>query len=296
MKYLILSTIFLTALISLCTMPNIELPVVNPTQTQQLTNVLTVDSGSPDIFIGVDISTSQTKPNREFQISFELRDKQSFDLRDAELTVYDHPCFRDEDNPGLFSKIIGTIRANQTKMFNLKWKTDPTIDLQKNCPIRFKISYYSDYSFFQNIVVLSSSEYYQKESEGTLKNIPITFSSTSSPLGIQITFSDEQPFLENQPNYYMYINYFNSGQGYFEDVDAEISPPSNINLDCSPVYDSNFKLDKVNHPLVFIRDRATPSTCKFSTKDVATMDIKSLSLTAKYKYILDNSISITVKP
>ena len=308
MRYLLLSAIFLIVLTSLCTIPDIpllELPS-SGTPVQQAEIVLTVDEKSPDVFLNVEAYSSQIKAGGVLLVSFELRNKQRYELRNVELEVYDHPCFKESENSGLFFKDLDNVKANQSKMWTWKWKSDEDIDLPTACPIKFKISYEADYSYYQDIAVLPENEYFQRELEGTLGNVPIKTSSSSSPLNIQVTFSESQPFLENQ-RYYMYINYYNKGKGYFDseetfNPDIELNVPANIVIDeehCSDY--ERLETDKYhlvpNNPqnnLVFIRSKATPTTCEFTTTDVSTMDIKSLSLTATYKYVLDDSISVTV--
>lgn len=292
MKYLLLLTL-LVLLTSLCTVPNFPLDFSSTNSTQQAGVSINIDSGSPDILLNVEAPVSEVRSGREVQVYFDLTNKQAYNLNNVALEVYDYSetCFKQ----GSFTNNIGTIKANQSKIWVWKFQTNDNIQLETMCPIRFRTSYDAGYSYFQDIAVLPQSEYLQRESQGTLQNIPISSSYSSSPLNIQVTFSEDQPFLEKQ-DYYMYINYYNTGQGIFESIDASISPPANINLDCSPVYDSSFKLDTVNHPIKFLRGRATPTTCIFTTNAVSAMDIKSIGLTATYKYVLDNSISITVKP
>ena len=266
-----------------------------------------IDSGSPDIYFKANIPVTEVRAGREIQISFELDNKQSRELKDVNLTVYDHPCFIS----GNFTNFMASIKLNQTRMWTWIWKSDPSINLQKICPIRFKLSYESDYSHFQDIAVLPEGEYYQRESEGTLGNVPIGSTSSSSPLDIQLTFSENQPLIANQ-SYFMYINYLNTGEGYFDsskipNPDITLSSPVNIAINSSHCGDyrsvsaNNYHLEPKDGNgnlinLLFLRGKATPTTCEFITNSVPAMDIKSLSLTATYKYELDNSISITVNP
>jgi hypothetical protein len=334
MQYLILTSIFFVFLVSLCVLPDFSME----TPVQQAGAVLTVDAESPDVFLSVETSSSEIRAGRTLQVSFELRNKQTYDLRNVILEVYDHPCFVSGDFIKNNCSASGILKANRSCMWTWKWESDSSIDLQRNCPIRFKISYDADYSYFQDIAVLPEGEYFQRESEGTLKDIPIRSSSSDAPLDIQITFSEEQPFLENQ-DYYMYINYYNKGNGLFDKTYIGLILPNNIeNMKCYDYNTSNqwfcgsttdaygttpsddgwitvcdvngdgiinlydiltYEPDKLfsNRTLItFIRNKATPSTCSFTTSDVPTMDIKTLSLSATYKYVLDNSISITVKP
>jgi len=175
--------------------------------------------------------------------------------------------------------------------------------MDKNCRIKFSLNYTANYSYFQDIAVLSDSEYYQRELAGTLKDIPIQSSSSISPLGISIEFSEDQPLL-GKDNYYMYINYFNTGNGFItvNEGDITLKTPTNINIvqadgkycggDYKQIDANTYQLNK---SLIFLKGKANPSTCNFTTSDVSTIDIKSLSLITNYKYLLDNSILVRVK-
>lgn len=298
MKNLILLTILLIILTSLCTYFPLELPQLPSDQVQPGANIIQTET--PDIFLRIELTSLEIIAGRNLQILFEIRNKQMYDLNDVILEAYDHPCFKDIDDT--FSENIDTLKGNRTILTTWRWKSDTDLFMDKNCPIKFSLNYTANYSYFQDIAVLSESEYYQREASGTLKDIPIQSSSTVSPLGISIEFSEEQPLLENQ-NYYMYINYYNRGDGFItvNKDDITLKTPTNINIIqedgkyCGGDYNQkDANTFQLNKNLIFLRDKATPSTCKFTTSDVSTIDIKSLSLTANYKYLLDNSISVRV--
>jgi hypothetical protein len=384
MKYLLL---LLIVLISLC----VQLPEI-PAQP----GAVTVDRGSPDIFINVETRSSEIKSGRNATVYFELRNKQSYDLKNVRFEVYDHPCFTSGD----FSKDITTLKSNQSVVWSSRWTSDKsTIDRQ--CPIKFSTSYEATNSIYQDIAVLSQAEYDQREEAGTLQNIPIQSSSARGPLNIYLTFSEPQPFIANQ-EYTMYINYYNTGDGLLGDLNGNIflTPPNNINLNCGTDYlekacggtaktcgslnyadctkqkvcslkdnlvgdvngdcivnqtdvdlckqyffenwppcdwnndtrvdiadlsiininwgkycpcqgtatqCSSFSVSEcttqfgcsvsssLNRTLTFIKGKALRSECTFSTLSVSAMDIKSFNITANYKYVLYNSIPITVK-
>jgi len=301
MKSLLLLTVFLILLTSLCI--NLQFPINVFPSDNQTNNPLSISSESQDILFKVDVSASEVKADRPLQFFFETTNKQGYNLRNVAVEVYDNPCLvLSGSTIGTFTNTTPTLKANQTKMWTLTLKAkslEPK--LQKNCPIKFKFSYEADYSLFQDIAILSEGEYTQRDSAGTLGDIPISSTSSNSPFGVGITFSEDQPLTVNTDSnntYFMYVNYYNNGQGLFKSIDVSITPSANMNnLKCHLYSSSGNKL-KIDSPssIVFIRDKATPTTCSFTTSDVASMDVKSLSLTANYKYVLDNSITIVVKP
>ena len=96
----------------------------------------------------------------------------------------------------------------------------------------------------------------------------------------------------------MYLDYYNTGNGFItvnETYPIKINISDNIeSLDCDEDYTSEGDLSK---SLTFIKNKALRTICNFKTKSASSpIDIRSLSITADYRYILDNSISVIVKP
>jgi len=349
MRYLLLLTLFSVILFSLCAgLP--EIPFINPGNTSvQKAGVLIIDSESPDVFIEVNAIPTEVKAGRNINVFFELRNKNLYDLKNISLTVYD-PCIFTGD----MGKYIDNIGANRTVSFSLKLTAGST-DLDKDCNVKFRVTYDAEYSLYQDIAVLAQSEYEQREVTGTLNNIPIQSSYPESPLKISVSFSDNQPLMENE-KYYLHLDYRNVGSGIVNvgSSGITIKTPDNVkDFSCSG-YDltqacsgtskpcNSFKdassCDKqrgclwhehhvegfcagtsddcidfdistcghqigcswtqilsINRTLNFVGNRASSSTCSFTTTTTQEMDIKSLTITARYKYMLDNSILIKVK-
>ncbi|MEM5872441.1 MAG: hypothetical protein QXD55_01075 [Candidatus Aenigmatarchaeota archaeon] len=285
MKELMLLSIFLIILFSLCTIP--EIPFLSSNASVQKASLLIIDQESPDMFVSMEAIPSEVKAERNVNIYFELRNKNNYDLKNVSLLIYD-PCIF----TGETSKSIGDIKANRTYSFSLKLTAGKT-DLDKNCNIKFKIEYNAENSLFQDIAVLTKSEYEQRELAGTLSNIPIQSFYPDSPLRITLSFSDDQPFMENE-NYYLYLDYYNKGGGFIEvkKGDIKITAPSNVKDFSCKDYDSNLA---INRNLNFINNRASTSTCSFTAIATQPTDIKSFAITTSYKYILDGSILIKVK-
>ncbi|MEM7816835.1 MAG: hypothetical protein QXZ20_02890 [Candidatus Aenigmatarchaeota archaeon] len=331
MKELMLLTIFLIILFSLCTIP--EIPFLSSNASVQKAGLLIIDQESPDMFVSMEAIPSEVKAERNVNIYFELRNKNNYDLKNVSLLIYD-PCIF----TGETSKSIGDIKANRTYSFSLKLTAGKT-DLDKNCNIKFKIEYNAENSLFQDIAVLTKSEYEQRELAGTLSNIPIQSFYPDSPLRITLSFSDDQPFMENE-NYYLYLDYYNKGGGFIEvkKGDIKITAPSNVkDFSCKdykkltkaefcsdsfgkvigepgwdPSCDANndnvtdikdivilaqqlSNILKIDRNLNFINNRASTSTCSFTAIATQPTDIKSFAITTSYKYILDGSILIKVK-
>ena len=302
MKYLLLLSIVLVSLCSLCIqLPDLTIPGL------ESSGIVTTDMGSPDIFLNVETSSSQINSGRGVQVFVELRNKQAYDLNNVRFEVYDHVCFPDDIND--IDKFVkddcgdeGTLKGNRSCVWSWRWTSDPS-EIDRQCSIKFLTSYEAENSVFQDIVVLSLNEYQQKEMEGTLQSIPISSSNAKGPLNVYLSFPEPQPFIANLPEYAMDINYNNGGNGFFDNINIDLTVPDNIELTkkedeenyCGEFYeftDSNtYQLDK---ELKFIKGRAVPSKCSFSTSPTATIDIKSLSMDIDYTYTIYNSIPITV--
>jgi hypothetical protein len=281
MKKTVFPLIFIV-LISLCSMPNLfqEGEVLQ-------SGVSIVDLGSPDIFLKIEAVPNEIKSGRTVLLMFEMRNKNNFDLEDIEVTAYDMCLFQ-----GTSTETIDTLRANTTKTWSMKWSSDE-IDMDRDCVIKFRTEYTAQNSVFQDIAVLSESEYQQRELDGTLHNIPIQSSFPSSPLQIGLRFTDPQPLIDNE-EYSMFIDYNNIGEGIVELEQGSITivRPGNIDTMSCNNYDNSLVL---NREITFINKRGTPTTCTFTTDSVDLLEIQTMRIDVDYVYKIDNSLTIKIK-
>jgi len=395
MRYLLLLAI---VFVSLCTQLPIEIPFLTPVQESSLALEVTTD---PNLYLKVETLPKEVKEGKNISIFFEMRNKGDSILENINLYVYDQCIFSDGNK-----KTISVLKPDRTERWSWRWKAG-NIELPTDCKIKFRTDYESNFSLFQDVAVLTESEYYIKEQEGTLESIPISSSSSYSPLSISVSFLEKQPFLE-EDEITMTIGYSYIGDGIMNVSDITIDIPNNLQFvscsdynyivtesckgiatscsiftdpilcpkqkdcswkgcdgtakscdslnetecpkqkdctwnatsnacegtatvcsdlssadcpnqqgctwigcdgtatQCSELKDSTCssqegcswfskKTLQLKRKLNFINKRASPSNCKFTTKASQPMDIKSLSLTASYKYVLDNSISVRVK-
>jgi len=293
MKYFLILTIFLVVMISLCTALPFDIPglpffgLSNETNQTQI-GLLKINTDSPDMFIRVEAIPSEVKSGRSETINFEIENKNSYDLKNVKVEAYD-PCVF----IGEFSKSIGVIKGNRTYMWSWTWKTEKT-DVDKNCNVKFRIEYEADNTYYQDIAVLSESEYQLREIQGTLNQVPVQFSYPNSPFKISLKISDEQPLLNNE-NYYMYIDYVNIGGGLLDVKSVRINAPDNIkDISCKD-YSGDAILTLNRIPLDFVGNRASTSTCSFTSTTSEPLKISSLVLITSYKYSIYDVISINVK-
>ena len=145
-----------------------------------------------------------------------------------------------------------------------------------------------------DIAVLSESEYLQRERTG--KTMNIYSGSTENPLKISLSFSSDQPFI-NETTEYMYINYYNTGRGNINKLEKGsviIKVPDNIQMTCDD-YEGNNIL-RLNRDLIFNNKQTKKSTCKIITNAKQLIDSKNLVISSNYKYWFDNSIIVKIKP
>ena len=283
MRYLLLLAI---VFVSLCTQLPIEIPFLTPS-VQQSSFALEVTS-DPDIYLKVETLPKEVKEGKNISMIFEVRNEANSDLENINVYAYDQ-CVFSGDN----KKSISMLKPDRTERWTWKWKAG-NIELPTDCNIKFRTDYENDFSLSQDVAVLTESEYYIKEQEGILEDIPISSSSSSSPLSISVGFLENQPFVDGD-EVTMSIGYSYIGEGIMNISDITISIPSNLEfVSCSDYNKVDTSL-KLTRKLNFINNKASSSNCKFTTKASQPMGIKSLSLTARYKYVLDNSISVRVK-
>lgn len=292
MRYLLLIIIAII-FVSLCT----EIPYISELfPVEQALGSLEVKTDS-EIYIRIDAIPKEVKKGRDVKITIELRNKANYNLENVRLQAYDTCVF---DTKGEDEIIIDELRPNVTNLTSWEW-TSGDVTLPTDCVIKFRVEYDGDFSLFQDIIVLTESEYEMRQQAGTLYNIPVQTSSSDRPLKISVSFSEEQPLLDGT-GVGIYINYAYTGNAFMDvkegdiiiNVSDNLQPPSDP-LDCKD-YNINGNILSLKEPLKFINKRASPSICTFTTKASQPMDIKILSLTTTYKYILDNSLLIKVKP
>jgi len=273
-------------------MPNFpNIPFLNP-PVQSGTSGIEVSN--EDIYINVNALPSEVNGGDNVTLIFQIKNKANYDLEGVSLNLYDTCVFNEvEVEP------IGKLKSNRTitRYWTLKSRV---ITLSRDCKIKFALSYNGKFTFYQDVAVLIQSEYNVRLTQGTLHNIPIKSSSSSSPLQISLTFLEEQPFLDGS-NSDAQINYAYTGNGFINVSagDVTITLPSNLEVssdvckgDYNPPSGGNLTLKE---PLKFINKKVSPSTCTFLAKASQPIDIKTLTLNANYKYTIDSSIPVKVK-
>jgi hypothetical protein len=253
-----------------------------------------VTSATEDISVTAEAWPDELRGGRDLNVRFELTNLQPMiDLKDIYVIVYDQCIFT-----GTREKDIAEFAANATTGWTWKWSSAP-VELERLCEVRFKTSYEGQLQLLQDVVVLSEAEYEARTAAETLGEIQITSSSSSNPLSIKISFSEPQPFLDGE-RYYMYIDYSYTGVGLIDRLDSEkitIKFPDNMKDISCDVYEKKNGYYNLTQALIFINRRAPRSTCAF-TADSGDLPVKTsaLSLIANYKYVLDDSFTVKVKP
>ncbi|MHA2031542.1 MAG: hypothetical protein ACW99Q_19360 [Candidatus Kariarchaeaceae archaeon] len=290
MRYLILALITIV-LISGC----IEFP-----ESQQATLGFVEKTDNPDVYLSSQSTPTEVKGGRNITLIFNITNKQGFDIENVSLSVYDQCIFTGESEWS-----SDKLRVNRTQLWNWKWSS-PKVELEKDCEVKLRTEYDSQYNLTQDIIVLAETEYYIREQTGNLSDLQPSLSSSLSPLKISLRFSDTQPFLENE-NITMFIDYENIGDGFIEIDNITMIVPKNLQGICnhytnsgviSPEYEIGVSGNEfvLNRELTFFNNKATESTCTFTTNATQIIDQQILSITAHYKYMFDNSMIIKVEP
>lgn len=244
---------------------------------------------NPDLHFTVE-TDEEVRGGRNITVIFDFQNKQGFELDNVNLNVYDM-CLFSGDSEKDFE-----LKANRTEKWAWKWASSKP-DFETECEIKFRTTYFGHVELSQDIVVLTETEYYSREDAGTLDDITIGSSSQASPISIVISFSADQPFLEGEENL-IYITYENVGGGFITELETgevNITVPDNIkDFSCND-YESQGNKYVLIKPLRFINENAPTSTCSFTGQASQPMDFKTLTLTATYKYALDNSFIVKVK-
>lgn len=304
MKYLLVLAILLT---SLCVGLPIDLPEMpglpfDVDSTIERPGVFVIDQGSPDLYMSVETIPQEVKSERELTLILELRNKNEFELTNIDVEVYD-PCIFSNDIT-TYSPDGDSLHPNQTALESWDGWIAGETTLEKNCEIKINTGYNGVYSLYQDIAVLSDSEYRIRELEGTIYNVPIKSYSSSNPFYITLTFPEKQPFRSDTSSYTMHLDYYKTGIGFLDinSGDITINIPDNIissSIDCGDDYTNGAASNQIvlDKDLKFINNKALRTTCNFRTAVASgPLDIKSLSIIANYRYTIDSSVSVKVRP
>jgi hypothetical protein len=284
MKYLLILAIIA---VSMCVGLPIDLPSDLLPFGQQSG---TVSGQDPYIQLDVEIIPKEVRPGRTLTLIFQATNNNDFDLTGVTVKAYDTCIFDDNGQ----TEETFNLKPLQTEIWEWEWDT-PTeeIRIEKNCEIKIKAEYTALFSLYQDIVVLSRSEYRAREMQGTLHNIPIQKSASKAPLSITLTFPENQPLMEGTSGYSMFIDYYNVGDGFVTVEKEEISinmPENTGGLNCGDYFTSG----EAN--LRFINNKAQRTTCYFDAGSMSSpVDIRQLSIKTNYKYTIDESVFVAVK-
>jgi hypothetical protein len=285
MRHVAILAILSVLSLSMCTgMPDMDFFGGNVSEA----GFTTIESGSQNLFMAVEVVPSQVKSGRSVTLRFSIQNNNPYDIEDVSISVYDMCVFTGES-----SKDLGDIKANRSAEETIKLESSE-IDLDRQCDIKFMISYNAQQVFTQDFAVLSASEYEQMELAGTIGTIPVSSFSQSGPLTVTMRLSDEQPLVDGE-EYYLYIDYYSSGEGVIEvgSGDIAIHKPSSISdFECDDYYSSSLKISK---SLSFVSGRAQNSVCSFTAESSSPMTIGTMTVTADYSYKVYGSVPILVE-
>lgn len=248
-----------------------------------------------DISLNVESSIAAVKEGRNITLFFEVENKQFITLEDVNISIYDPCLFTGSDT----FKSFGDLKENRTKTWSPKYESG-NVNFETDCEIKFKTEYNRNLSVTQTIAVLEETEYYQREQLGTLGDISITFYSSESPLLISLSFSEDQPLIDGE-DINMYIDYTSTGDGYVNTLqpsDIMINFPDNLlNVSCNGYKRVRGTFEMIlDRELKFYNNEAPKTTCSFRTSASQPTDVKTLTMIGTYKYVLDNSILVKIRP
>src|SRR3972149_6760047 len=153
----------------------------------QQASVIIEDDSQTDLFIKAEAIPAEVRSGRNLDMVFEVRNKRADTVRNITLLAYDQ-CLFSGDN----TKTFVEIRPNEPKRWSWKWLAGD-VNVRRDCNIGFKVDYEADFYRTQTLSVLTESEYNQRESAGTLDSVPRSSSTSSNPIDILFSFSQNLP-------------------------------------------------------------------------------------------------------
>lgn len=254
----------------------------------------TVDAD--DLSLSIKAVPTEVKSGRSMSLTFTLQSKEN-DLKDVSVNAYDICSFtadKTEEN-------ITSMKQLTERKWSWKFILGET-DFAKDCEIKLRASYKSNLLLTQDVISMSESEYYARGELGTLSELTVNSQTSTNPLKISLSFSDEQPFITGEEQK-MYVHYSYSGDGYIDKLDdVNITVPDFIaSIECNGyelvTQDNGDRYLTQTREIKFSNKEAASTTCTFST-DVGSEPIKTgkISLTATYIYKFDESLIVKIIP
>ncbi len=262
------------------------------TGVESLFKVDILRGGTEDITVEAEIPEF-ARPDRSFDWNILITPSQ--DITGLKVGVFDRSSCP-FTNSSADSWGPGNARANRTARFPTTYGAGKA-DFEKDCVIKFKVSYSSNSSSGNTVAVLQEQDYMEREREGRLGEIPISSWSSVSPLNIGIRGLDS-PLLDGQ-RVDMHVDYSNTGAGTIESLEpgsVEISLPGNLaSPDCDDyvLTDGRLVLDR---RLEFNDGTAKSSSCTFNASASGPIDSRPLGVSAEYDYQLLQQVTIKIRP
>lgn len=252
--------------------------------------VIQQEFSTNDVYYAVDVYPSEVYSGEKLKIRFRIIAEK--DLKDVKIKIID-PCLFEVE--GINEKSVGNLHKGMRKTVTFELNAKD-VEMNTNCRIKFKLTYISSTKLIQDVVVLSSNEYREREESGTLDEIEISSSKEPSSVDIDLTFSEAQPFRENR-KIQIFIQYRNLGNGIVEKLevgDVKITFPENLEIYSCSVYKKANSYWKLSEPLQFYNGETEKTVCNAITKANIPIDVGKILIEERYKYEFEDYINVKI--
>lgn len=284
MKAILLVSVILVTLVAAC--------VQLPWGRQQVGTTSQVTIENPDISVKVSAFPSEVKGGRNISVTWNIINNQLTALKNVDVDVYDQCLFS-----GNNSMHFDNISANRNLLWNWHWSSQPT-QFERDCEIKFKVSWDTSSMLSQDLTVLSDSEYFAREQADTLDELATMPIASNSPVTLSLVLSEPLPWT-NSSIVYIYTDMADTGGGLMSKLlkdSVNITVPAN--LDPTTAFCDEYRLEGnvmvLNRDIEFINKEAPSLTCTFNTLTDRPIKTGTLSISANYKYELYDSFTIKV--
>lgn len=257
---------------------------------KQILKIDIVSGGVEDINIRAEMPEF-ARPNKDFNMHILVTP--GVPINNLDISFYDKcgGLFTAKDNDNFKESFI---ESNRTKTYETTY-TMGTTQVDK-CTVRFKTAYTSNMTLSQGVIVLTETEWFEREQKGTRTDITAAVYSTTNPLRITTSFSQGQPLIE-QATVKMYLDYSDAGTGVIRNLkagDVKIKLPGNLELISCDDYKSEGGFLVLNKEKIFINKKTSRSTCEFKTKASQAIDSRPVFVEAIYGYEIDSSFDVNI--
>ncbi|NOZ81889.1 MAG: hypothetical protein GXO63_01945 [Candidatus Micrarchaeota archaeon] len=243
----------------------------------------------PDMNLEIQYYPEKVFAGKKFKMNFLVEAKK--ELRNLKIDVFD-PCIFSGDNP---EGTVENLPANYTRNFKFTFTAENT-EVPIDCKIRYSISYETDSVAMIDLVVLSDTEYMERQRTGTMNELSVNVYSTDSKLRIDPVYTSEVPAVTGS-EVYLRVDY--SAESGVREADITITFPEFVEeavCDGKKIGNEYTKTKEYTKKVKIYEGSGGRTLCVLKVKTDKPISSGKIVIKGSYKYEKDDYINVKVVP